>query len=95
MTVVEHMVDAPGSPAPTGPYSQAVTAGDLTFISRQLAIDPASGVLVTGGIDAQSQRALDNVEAILTAVHSSWADVASARSFWRMVLTPPASTPTT
>lgn len=51
------------APAAVGPYSQAVRAGDMLFISGQLGIDPASGKLVEG-IENQVERALENLKAI-------------------------------
>lgn len=52
------------APAAVGPYSQAVRAGDMLFISGQLGIDPASGKLAEG-IENQVERALENVKAII------------------------------
>jgi 2-iminobutanoate/2-iminopropanoate deaminase len=52
------------APAAVGPYSQAVRAGDMLFISGQLGIDPASGKLAEG-IENQVERALENVKAIV------------------------------
>ena len=52
------------APAAIGPYSQAVIAGHLLFVSGQLPIDPATGVLVEGGIEEKTTRVLANIEAI-------------------------------
>ena len=60
-------VSTQAAPAAIGPYSQAVAAGDLLFVSGQLPLDPASGQLVSGDIAAQTRRALANIEAILAA----------------------------
>lgn len=53
------------APAAIGPYSQAVRVGDMLFTSGQIALDPATGQLVPGGITEQTTRALENVKAIL------------------------------
>jgi 2-iminobutanoate/2-iminopropanoate deaminase len=53
------------APAAIGPYSQAVSVGDLMFLSGQLALDPATGALVEGGIREQTEQAFRNIEAIL------------------------------
>jgi 2-iminobutanoate/2-iminopropanoate deaminase len=53
------------APAAIGPYSQAVSVGDFLFLSGQLALDPATGALVEGGIQAQTEQAFRNNEAIL------------------------------
>ena len=55
------------APAAVGPYSQAVCAGNMVFVSGQLGIDPKTGLLVDGGIESQTQQALENVKSILSA----------------------------
>jgi 2-iminobutanoate/2-iminopropanoate deaminase len=60
-----------GAPAPIGPYSQAVAAGDFIFCSGQIPLDPVTGALVAGDIAVQTRRVLDNLEAVLTAAGSS------------------------
>ncbi len=59
-----HTKDAP---AAIGPYSQAVRIGDFLFTSGQVALDPATGQLVSGGIEAQTHRALQNLQFLLAA----------------------------
>ncbi len=54
-----------GAPAPVGPYNQAVWYGDILYISGQIAIDPVSGTLLTGSIEEETRRVLDNLGAIL------------------------------
>lgn len=53
------------APAAIGPYSQAIRAGDLLFISGQLPVDPKTGLIVEGGTEAQAERVLANLEGIL------------------------------
>lgn len=53
------------APAAIGPYSQAVRAGDLLFVSGQIPVNPATGAVVEGGIGAQTRQVLDNLMAIL------------------------------
>lgn len=55
------------APAAIGPYSQAVRAKGLLFCSGQIPFDPATGKMVEGGIEAQTERALKNLEAVLSA----------------------------
>lgn len=71
-------ISTSGAPAALGAYSQAIRAGDLIFVSGQLGIDPATGKLVEGGVEAQAKRALDNLQAILVAAGSSMNDVVKA-----------------
>ena len=52
---------------PIGPYSQAVQAGDLLFVSGQIAIDPASNALISGDVKAEADRVMKNLQAILQA----------------------------
>lgn len=53
------------APAAIGPYSQAIRVGSLLFTSGQVAIDPGTGQLVSGGIEAQTHRVLQNLQAVL------------------------------
>jgi 2-iminobutanoate/2-iminopropanoate deaminase len=55
------------APKAIGPYSQAILADDLLFISGQLPVDPLTGMLVTDEITIQTKQVLDNIEAILIA----------------------------
>jgi 2-iminobutanoate/2-iminopropanoate deaminase len=63
------------APRPIGPYSQAIIAGDLIFVSGQIPIDPSTGRIVSDDFKEQVRRALDNVKAILEAGGSSLDDV--------------------
>jgi 2-iminobutanoate/2-iminopropanoate deaminase len=60
-----------GAPAPVGPYSQAVAVGEWVFASGQIPLDPATGALVTGEIETQTERVIDNLAAVLAAAGSS------------------------
>jgi 2-iminobutanoate/2-iminopropanoate deaminase len=53
------------APKPIGPYSQGVISGGLLFCSGQIALDPESGALVEGEVDAQTERVLENLVAVL------------------------------
>ena len=60
------------APAPVGPYSQAVVAGDFVFCAGQIALDPVSGELVgKSDVRAQTRRVLDNLAAVLMEADSS------------------------
>jgi 2-iminobutanoate/2-iminopropanoate deaminase len=56
-----------GAPAAIGPYSQAVRAGGFLFCSGQIPLDPSTGKMTDGGIEAQAERVLKNLDAVLTA----------------------------
>ena len=64
-----------GAPAAIGPYSQAVRAGGFLFCSGQVPLDPSTGKLVDGGIEAQTERVLANLEAVITAGGGSLSSV--------------------
>lgn len=59
------------APKAIGPYSQAVRAGNMLFVSGQIPIDPATGALIQGDIASQTRRVLDNLAAILKAAGGS------------------------
>ena len=63
---MKEIISTPNAPAAIGPYSQAVLAGSLLFVSGQIPLDPASGQLVENTIQAQAARSLENLKAILT-----------------------------
>lgn len=69
-----------GAPAALGPYSQAIVSGDLVFCAGQLGLDPDTGELAVG-IEAQADRALRNVSAVLDAAGCSFADVVKTTIF--------------
>jgi 2-iminobutanoate/2-iminopropanoate deaminase len=69
------------APAAIGPYSQAVRIGNTVYTSGQVALDPATGNLVPGGIDAQTTRVLQNLEAVLAAAGLTFAHVVKTTVF--------------
>jgi 2-iminobutanoate/2-iminopropanoate deaminase len=74
-------VSTPSAPAAIGPYSQAIRAGNLLFLSGQIPIDPKTGNLVEGGIEPQTRQVFQNIAAILTAAGASFENVVSAGVF--------------
>lgn len=64
-----------GAPKAIGPYSQAIADGGFVFASGQVPLDPATGELVPGGIEAGVERVFDNLEAVLRAAGASLDDV--------------------
>jgi 2-iminobutanoate/2-iminopropanoate deaminase len=71
----ERIVRTPKAPKAVGPYSQAVRAGRFVFTSGQIPIDPATGALESGAIDAQTRRVMDNLSAVLEAAGATFANV--------------------
>ena len=70
-----------GAPAAIGPYSQGISIDGFIFCSGQLGLDPATGELVPGGVEAQADRALRNLAAVLDAVGATMADVVKTTIF--------------
>jgi 2-iminobutanoate/2-iminopropanoate deaminase len=73
-------VSTAGAPAAIGPYSQAIAIDGLLFCSGQLGLDPATGDLVEG-VEAQAERSLRNLSAVLDAAGLGWADVVKTTVF--------------
>ncbi|MCO5099933.1 MAG: RidA family protein [Burkholderiaceae bacterium] len=67
------IVRSADAPAAIGPYSQGVRIGDVVYLSGQIALDPASGTLVEGGIEAQVEQAFRNLRAVAAAAGGSLA----------------------
>jgi 2-iminobutanoate/2-iminopropanoate deaminase len=74
-------VSTTAAPGAVGPYSQAITAGNLVFCSGQVGLDPQTGDLVEGGLEAQAERVLRNLAAVLDAAGCSFADVVKTTCF--------------
>ena len=68
-------ITSSGAPAAIGPYSQAIRAGELLFVSGQVPLDPATGELIEGNVAAQTQRVLQSLEAIVRAAGATLDDV--------------------
>jgi len=69
------------APSAVGPYSQAIVTGELVFCAGQVGLDPTTGNLVEGGLEAQAERALKNLSAVLDAAGCSFADVVKTTCF--------------
>ena len=74
-------VETHAAPMAIGPYSQAVTHGDLVFCSGQIGIEPASGMMVEGDIETETRRVLDNLREVLGAAGFKLADVIKTTVF--------------
>lgn len=72
-TTNRSIVSTPGAPAAIGPYSQAVRAGNTVYLSGQIALEPASGQMVEGGIEAQAEQVFRNMRAVVEAAGGSLA----------------------
>jgi 2-iminobutanoate/2-iminopropanoate deaminase len=73
--VTRQAVSAPNAAKPIGPYSPAIRAGNLLFISGQVGFDPATGALVEGDISAQTDQVMRNIASLLHAAGTDFAHV--------------------
>jgi 2-iminobutanoate/2-iminopropanoate deaminase len=78
---VKHAITSPDAPKAIGPYSSALRAGSLVFISGQIPFDPQTGALVSGDIGVQTRRALENVGALLQAAGLTYAHIVRTTVF--------------
>ena len=76
-----NVISTKNAPAAVGPYSQGVQAGHLVYTAGQIALNPATGKLVEGGIAEQTAQVLTNLEAILESAGTSLANVVKTTVF--------------
>jgi 2-iminobutanoate/2-iminopropanoate deaminase len=69
------------APAAIGPYSQGIVANGFLFTAGQIAIDPATGQVVTGDVAKQTERVMANLAAVLATVNATWKDVVKTTVF--------------
>lgn len=77
----KYISDVTAAPKAIGPYSQAVATGNLLFISGQIPLNPSTGEIVSGGIEAQTEQVLSNLKAILEHSGLNFGDVVKATIF--------------
>jgi len=73
--MLKKQIQTTDAPAAIGPYSQAIRAGKFIFYSGQIPLDPSSGTLVDGGIEAQTRQVITNMRAMLHASGCDFSDV--------------------
>jgi 2-iminobutanoate/2-iminopropanoate deaminase len=78
---MKQAISSAGAPKAIGPYSQAVKAGQLLFLSGQVPLDPVSGQMIDGDIAVQTRRVFENLGAVLEAGGRSFADVVRTTVF--------------
>lgn len=75
VSVSRSRISSPLAPAAIGPYSQGILVGDTLYCSGQIAIDPETGSLVSGGVEAETERVLENLGAVLRAAGMDYSHV--------------------
>ena len=79
----KQIINTPLAPAPVGPYQQAVRTGNLIFTAGQIPLDPLTNALVTGSVEDQTRRVLENLKAVIEAGGSSLDRVVKTTVFLR------------
>ncbi len=79
--MTRHAISTTGAPAAIGPYSQGIATDRLLFTAGQAALDPATGALVEGGIEPETERVMANLTAVLDAAGCAWGDVVKTTVF--------------
>lgn len=78
---MQKIIQSSHAPAPIGPYSQAVQAGNLLFVSGQIALHPNTGELVNATIEEETTQVMKNIEAVLQAAGGSFQNIVKTTIF--------------
>ncbi|MEM6261690.1 MAG: RidA family protein [Bacteroidota bacterium] len=78
---MKEIIQTSDAPAPIGPYSQAVKAGNLMFLSGQIAINPATNEMVTHSLEAETRQVMDNIGAVLKAERMTYHNIVKTSIF--------------
>jgi len=81
--MTSEIIHTNAAPAAVGPYSQAVRAGRMVYTAGQIGLDPATGRLVAGDVEAQTERVLQNLQAVLQAAGGGLEQVVKTTVFLR------------
>ncbi|MBV9302881.1 MAG: RidA family protein [Acidobacteriaceae bacterium] len=82
---MKEIVSTQDAPKPVGPYSQAVRLNGMVFLSGQIPLDPRTGELVTGSIQAQTERVLENLRGVLKGAGLTFEDVVKTTVFLKNI----------
>ncbi len=78
---MKKIIKTSNAPAPVGPYNQAVLSGNTLYTSGQIALNPATGELVTGSIEEETKQVLENMKAVLTEAGMTFENVVKSTIF--------------
>ncbi len=77
----KNIIQTSNAPEPIGPYSQAVSSGNMLFVSGQIPLNPQTGKLITGNIEEETNRVMHNIQAILEAGGTDFSQVVKCSIF--------------
>ena len=78
---MKKIINTPNAPAPIGPYSQGVVAGNFLYVSGQIALVPQTGELIIDNIENETHRVMKNIEGVLQAAGYSFSDIVKTSIF--------------
>jgi len=78
---MKHIIQTKHAPAPVGPYNQAVIANGILYVSGQIAINPETGELETGGIKSETERVMQNIAGVLAEANTTFDNVIKCTIF--------------
>lgn len=78
---MKQIIFSPNAPAPVGPYSQAVIANGMLYVSGQIAIEPGTGAIILGDIEKETRQVMENLKAVLAAAAIGFEEVVKCTIF--------------
>lgn len=78
---MKKVINTSNAPAPIGPYSQAIAAGNFVFVSGQIPSNPATGEIITSDIKAETTQVMENIKAILTEAELDFGNIVKTTIF--------------
>ena len=87
--MAKKVIYSPNAPEPIGPYSQAIQAGNMLFVSGQIAIQRSSGNMITGSIEEETEQVMINIAEVLKAAGMDFSHVVKSTIFLKDMLTFP------
>jgi len=78
---MKEVINTINAPAPIGPYSQAIAAGNFVFVSGQIPMDPSTGEIISENIKAETKKVMENIQAILTEAGLTFGNIVKTSIF--------------
>ena len=78
---MKHIIETKNAPAPIGPYNQAVMAGDMLYMSGQIAINPKTGEMIQDSVESETRQVMENIKAVLAAADMDMINIVKCSIF--------------